>query len=493
MAKLKVLYQSDSAASKTGFGRVSRALLSHLYQTGKYEIVQICCGLHKHHPDLQKVPWKCIGTLPGTQREIDELNKDPNTARRVSYGSNTVDWVVKEEKPDVFFGVQDIWGVEFSTSKPWFKEISSVIWSTLDSRPILPMAIEAARKVDNYWMWSDFATKDLKALGHDHVKTVHGPVDHTFFGRYSDEDRNKLRDRFIIDHDTFIVGFVFRNQLRKSVPNLLEGFAKFKKETNAKAKLLLHTHFSEGWNIPNQMKKHGIDQADILTTYICKNCRNHVVHSFVGQEKDCPVCKKEKSLTTTSPAFGVSEKQLADVYNLMDVYCHPFTSGGQEIPIQEAKFSELITLVTNYSCGEELVQEGAESLPLEWFKYIEHNTEFDKASTDPRSITKQLKKVYSMPKDKKRQKEIAARKWVMDNYSIEVIGKFFVDFLDSCPKTTYDFKFDEEEKNPEADIPNIDSDSEWVKSLYKNILNTNVTNDDDGLKFWENKLKKSEE
>ena len=177
----------------------------------------------------------------------------------------------------------------------------------------------------------------------------------------------------------------------------------------------------------------------------------------------------------------------------MDVYCHPFTSGGQEIPIQEAKFSELITLVTNYSCGEELVQEGAESLPLEWFKYIEHNTEFDKASTDPRSITKQLKKVYSMPKDKKRQKEIAARKWVMDNYSIEVIGKFFVDFLDSCPKTTYDFKFDEEEKNPEADIPNIDSDSEWVKSLYKNILNTNVTNDDDGLKFWENKLKKSEE
>ena len=98
-----------------------------------------------------------------------------------------------------------------------------------------------------------------------------------------------------------------------------------------------------------------------------------------------------------------------------------------------------------------------------------------------------------MPKDKKRQKEIAARKWVMDNYSIEVIGKFFVDFLDSCPKTTYDFKFDEEEKNPEADIPNIDSDSEWVKSLYKNILNTNVTNDDDGLKFWENKLKKSEE
>ena len=43
-------------------------------------------------------------------------------------------------------------------------------------------------------------------------------------------------------------------------------------------------------------------------------------------------------------AKGVSEKELNEVYNLMDVYCHPFTSGGQEIPIQEAKLTELITL-----------------------------------------------------------------------------------------------------------------------------------------------------
>ena len=37
----------------------------------------------------------------------------------------------------------------------------------------------------------------------------------------------------------------------------------------------------------------------------------------------------------------------------MDVYCHPFTSGGMEIPIFEAKLTELVTLVTNYSCGED--------------------------------------------------------------------------------------------------------------------------------------------
>ena len=36
-----------------------------------------------------------------------------------------------------------------------------------------------------------------------------------------------------INPDDFIIGFVFRNQLRKSVPNLLEGFKVFKEETLA--------------------------------------------------------------------------------------------------------------------------------------------------------------------------------------------------------------------------------------------------------------------
>ena len=34
----------------------------------------------------------------------------------------------------------------------------------------------------------------------------------------------ELRKKFGISPKTFIVGFVFRNQLRKSVPNLLQGF-----------------------------------------------------------------------------------------------------------------------------------------------------------------------------------------------------------------------------------------------------------------------------
>ena len=80
----------------------------------------------------------------------------------------------------------------------------------------------------------------------------------------------------------------------------------------------------------------------------------------------------------------------------MDVYCHPFTSGGQEIPIQEAKLTELITLVTDYSCGEESCEEGSESIPLKWSEYREPQTEFKKASTCPISIATEINNVYEM-------------------------------------------------------------------------------------------------
>ena len=78
----------------------------------------------------------------------------------------------------------------------------------------------------------------------------------------------------------------------------------------------------------------------------------------------------------------------------MDVYCHPFTSGGQEIPIQEAKLTELITLATDYSCGEDYCHEDSGGLPLSWAEYREPGTQFIKASTYPESIYEQLIKVY---------------------------------------------------------------------------------------------------
>lgn len=491
--KKKIVYQSDFSLAKTGFGRAAKALLTYLYKTGKYDIVHYCCGMQYSNPELKKTPWKSVGSLPDNPQEIEQLNKDPNVARLASYGAHYLDRIIQEEKPDAYIAVQDIWGIDFAIDKKWFDKISSALWTTLDSLPILPSAVEKAPKIKNYWIWSDFATKALHDLGHKQVETVHGPVETSNFYRLEESQRRDLRSKYGIPLDAFIVGFVFRNQLRKSVPNLLEGYALWKR-SNPQIKntfLLLHTHWSEGWNIHKLAKEYDIDLREILTTYICKSCGNYEIKPFHGQDVNCRFCGSEKSQVTTNVGIGVTEQQLNEVYNLMDVYCHPFTSGGQEIPIQEAKLTELITLVTNYSCGEEMCQEGAGSFELEWSEYREHGTEFIKASTKPNSIAKQINKVYNMPIQKRREMGRKAREWTIENFSVETVGKRIEQFIDNAEYTNYDFSLKEEERDAYHQIPNIEKDNEWLTYMYHNILKMHqVDENDEGHKYWMKEISK---
>jgi len=521
MRKKRILFHSDFALAKTGFGRVMKALLSYLYKTGKYELHAYCCGTRQGSPELSLTPWLSHGCIPNDERVN---SKNDNDQRALAYGSVLLDETVSKLKPDIYIGVQDIWGVDFSIEKPWFNKITSCIWTTLDSLPILPTAVKRANDIKNYWVWSNFAEKALSKLGFNHVKTVHGSIDITPFFKLSDKDKQEIRRKNNLPEDSFIIGFVFRNQLRKSVPNLMEGY-KLWKERHPEVKntyLLLHTSLSEGWNIKSQADQHGIDTKEILTTYICHACNQYEVKSFDDriekfqknqdgsylldnnnekienpislEQKDCPYCNAKKTQHTTNVGKGISEQQLNEVYNLMDVYVHPFTSGGQEIPIQEAKLTELVTLVTNYSCGEECCEDKANSLPLSWAKYTEHGTEFIKASTLPSSIADQLDYFLSLAKEDRDKMGKAARKWAIENFSVEMVGKFFEDFIDKSPFIDEDVftnlnKKDLKNHNPNADIDASLPNDEWVKSLYEKILDRpNILPSDDGFLYWMKEL-----
>jgi len=260
--------------------------------------------------------------------------------------------------------------------------------------------------------------------------------------------------------------------------------------------LLLHTHWDEGWNILRLAEEYNVQRSDILTTYKCSKCKTYEVKSFQGQGLECLACGEGKSQVTSNILNGVSEIELNEIYNLMDVYCHPFTSGGQEIPIQEAKMSELITLVTNYSCGEKSCEEGSQSIPLEWCQYREIQTLFRKASTYPQSICDGLEIVHNMGKEEKREKEKLSRQWAIDNFSVEKTAKFIEDFIDNAPKADYSkIKIEAEKNEPNAKIE-IDPNStgEWLLSMYKNILKRHrITIEDEGFQYWMSQLQKGVE
>jgi len=490
MPRKKILFHSNHSRAFTGFGKNAKNILIHLFKTGKYDIVEFANGFQWSNPELKKMPWKTIGSLPDDQALLQELNNDPKLGRAAGYGSSMIDKVIEEEKPDIYIGCEDFWAFNEYMKKSWWNKINCMIWSTLDSLPIIPDAVSQAPKIKNYYVWSSFAEKALKEMGHDHVKTLHGSVETSSFYRMSNEERLNLRISNQIHPDDYIIGFVFRNQLRKSVPNILEGFKMFlKQEPNSKAKLLLHTSWAEGWDIPRLLKEKNIDRSLVLTTYFCQSCGSYEIRPFTGQEQECRACGSKK-LNTTNTSHGVNEAQLNEVYNLMDVYCHPFTSGGQEIPIQEAKLTELITLVTEYSCGLDSCSPESGGIPLEWSEYREPGTQFIKASTYASSISKNIKKVYKMSPEKRKVKGQKSRQYVIDNYSSNAIGKKLENILDGMPEVSWDFDFSFEKRDPNYKPPEIKDNGLWIIDLYKNILKTDINQNDEGFKHWINRLSK---
>lgn len=490
MRKKKVLFHSNYAGIATGFGGFMRELLSYLYKLDKYEIYLYAAGLPWDNPDFIRFPWKTYGCLPNNPQEMEIINRDPNTARNAAYGAYYIDRVIDVVKPDVYIAVEDFWGMSYSIDKHWFDKINSVICWTADSVPLLQEAIDKAPKIKHHYVWADFAKNEFHRLGFTNVKTLRGSVDTNTYKRLTNLQRLELRKNHNIPEDTFCVGFLSRNQLRKLIPNLIEGFKIFKDQNpQINTKLLLFTHFSEGWDVVRLIKEFGLKNEDILCCYKCRMTGEYFVMPFTGQDINNPKISHQKTMITVNVQDKITNQQLNEWYNLLDVFCLPITSGGQERGVQEAKLTEIITLINPYSCGEDNCHPQAGSLPLEYSTYREIGTQFIKASVYPSSVAKQLKKVYDMPIEKRREIGKQARKWVLENFSIEVIGKQYEEIIDAMPDHNFDFKVPQAViKNPTAIIQNIENNRDWIKSLYNNILCCEP--DPNGWSYWENLILK---
>jgi len=431
--KLKVLVHSNHSRLVTGFGKNARNILLALHNDPDIEVVEAGNGV-RYGSDLL-TPWESYGTHPTDPAVLNFIQGDPSKERMASYGFYTIDDIVEKCNPDVYLGIEDIWAFAEYTKKPWWDKINKVLWTTLDSLPILDQALQMEPNCDKMLVWASFAEKAMRELGHKNVGTLHGAVDYSYFRPL--ENRKEIRKKFGLE-DQYVIGYVFKNQLRKSVPNLLQGFKIFKeKNPEVKTKLLLHTDWGErGWDIPKYIKEMGIDPADVLSTYVCHSCDFYYVAPYQGEDKNCPRCKREKTFKTKTSNKGVGERELNEIYNCMDVYCHPFTSGGQELPIQEAKAAGLITLVTEYSCGTDSCYENQGGIPLKWNEYREPHTQFIKASTCPNDIATQLEKVYCMEETDQCIMASNAMKYVKGEFSVPVIVKKLKKILFDLKKPT---------------------------------------------------------
>lgn len=481
--KKTVAIYSDFPTSNTGLARNGKALLKYLYKTGKYNLKYFATGIDWSGSQNKKLPIESYGCIPDDRGELAALQSDPAKLRDASYGALKIDDFLKTTKPDVLICSNDSWAFPY-LKKSWWNKINVIPHITIDSTPLTLDQIEMAKSVPNMYVWAKFAKEEFDKLGIGNTETVPAIIEHEYFYKLDNNKKLELRKKFNIDEDTFITGFVFRSQPRKEVKPLLEGFVKFRKEfPSVKAKLLLHTNFSEGWDIPRLMKDCGIDADDVLTTYVCRQCFQYEVKPFVGQDQNCRFCGYEKSQVTTNVYCGVNETQLNEIYNLMDCYCHLANAGGCEMPIIEALYTELPLGTVSYSFGKTFTDESFVT-EIDSVFTTQHQTQFNRAVPSPYSVFKFLKKTYEMGEDGRAKLGIEGRKFALSVFSPEVVGKKWEKILDTLPLVDYDFNFSQKEKNPNYPMPEVDSEDEFLTLLYNNILFQPEPPNGDGRKHW---------
>ena len=176
MDKKKILIHSNSSKAKTGFGKHMRNLITYLFKTGKYEIVEVANGRHSQDPLITSMPWKCLGSLPLGSKLINEIKSDPQKQRLANYGHYTIDEIIKEEKPDIYLGIEDVWGLDNFFNKVWWNNINSLIWTPVDSLPLLDKHASAASKTSNVIVQASFAQKAFSDKGFENVHLMPVPL-----------------------------------------------------------------------------------------------------------------------------------------------------------------------------------------------------------------------------------------------------------------------------------------------------------------------------
>lgn len=84
-----------------------------------------------------------------------------------------------------------------------------------------------------------------------------------------------------------------------------------------------------------------------------------------------------------------------------------------------------------------------------------------------------------------------ARQWVIDNFSVEVIGKRLEEIIDDMPFIE-DFDFTIKDLNEEHEFKNDLPNEEFILDLYENILFDSVDKNSSGFKIWLSKLENRE-
>jgi glycosyltransferase involved in cell wall biosynthesis len=357
--KKRILIVNESQSSlTTGYANLGKELYLQFAASNKYELAELACYLGPDQPH-PPVPWKVYPNEPSAnspQNVLQEYQADPTK----QFGLQNFHNVVLDFKPDVVMAFRDPWMDEHIVNSPLRNYYQFAWMPTVDSAPCDEGWIYNFSRADAVFTYTDWSKEVLKEEGGDqiHVLGTASPgVDSETFKPVQFKSAHK--EQFGLKDDITIVGFVGRNQRRKLLPDLYEGFRKIldklPKEQAEKTFLLNYCSFPDvGFDLPRLLKLYGLSHK-VLFVYICSNCGTFRPQFYSDVRCVCPKCK-QLSFQTPTTKNGLSREALAAIYNLFDLYIQVAICGGFEIPIIEAASSGVPVFVSDYSALSDVVR-----------------------------------------------------------------------------------------------------------------------------------------
>ena len=346
MPTRRLLWMSDSPTLYTGFGRVTRELLRRLSRTESFEVAALGWGYEGWPYSRDWIPFDVYPSRPSV------------------LGRDTLKFAVEEFQPDILVVLGDIWMLE------WLQEFTPrpprvVAYVPVDGEPFYRSWAPFLNWVDLVVGCSAFGAGVLaEAVPETRLRMVpHGVDPEVFFPLPREVRPEVLRDRFV-------VGCVARNQPRKNLPALIEGFSVFAKG-RPDALLYLHTDPDDvGWDVIDLLKRWGV------------------------HDQTCISAK-------ASIRDGVSSRKLNEVYNYFDVMVLPTAGEGFGLPLLEAMSAGVPVMATAYSsCVELLAGRGSLIDVMGYVTAGRHNVRY--AIPDVGDLVDNLHRLYDDPAERER-------------------------------------------------------------------------------------------
>jgi glycosyltransferase involved in cell wall biosynthesis len=496
----KILWISNALWLKTGLSRNTKALFKEWY--GKHEIIHLCQGTLEGDPKLEMYPWKTLPTLSSNPQEQHRYQQDPHYGRLAAYGAITLESAIKEHKPDIVCISDDLWAapLDYYTKKEWSKGVNLISHITFDSLALLPESFELAKNCHTY-SWSPFGEKALKdGLAKKEIKTnynigtIPAAIEIDKYEPISNIEKRDLRNKFGIPQDDILINFVGRNQLRKKFDTLIKALASYKKQYSGskRVRLAIHTSWTEGWPLARLIEENGLEMSDVLTTYVCKECKQFEIKPYNGEQQNCKFCNGQKCQDSASITNGVSDDEMKYIYGISDCALSVYTSGGFEYHCAESLLNALPLATIGYSCGSTYL-ECPQVTEIKYVETSECNSGFIKAEPSVQDCVKFMRKIEQMDESKRKEIGRKSREWAIKKFDSKVVANQWTSIFDSMPKVDYSkVKFDDNKKPNPSFVADTSLDEEsFIKSLYSGFLDSQYP-DEQGMQHWIHRLSNGE-